>query len=328
MATTSKATAKELATLALAKALAEGDPKAASIALKDGGDVDAFWIDGRTTLRGLVGKRGSAAASKAMKGLFEPEVMKVLPPLKVDRSLWSKSFVEFVARRAYEFEGSTNPLSQGNLGTDLKGLSSAKAGVKLISNKWSRGIGNAICNDSKDGKSSKWKIWFDADWKKDRRIVGFWVSFKVDALSWAIVEEFDAAVRAGTECEWPPLTSPYVLAQRNWEGQVLAYDWLYGVSYDIEDLVAFLRKGGSPYATLGEDSIVGDPSPYSGSPETKDFMDAVRTALGSPEGWHLRIAPLLTDEGIAALRAKVELKLATPKAKTAKKSLKDRTDIV
>lgn len=328
MAMTSKATAKELATLALAKALAEGDPKAAAIALKDGGDVDAFWIDGRTTLRELVGRRGSAAASKAMRGLFEPEAMKTLPPLKVDGSLWSKSFVEFVARRAYQFEGSTNPLSQGNLGTDLKGLSTAKAGVRLISNKWSRGIGNAVCNDSKDGKSSKWQIWFDAEWKKDRRIVGFWVSFKVDALGWTMVEEFNKAVKAGTESEWPPLTSPYVAAQRNWEGQVLAYGCLYGGSYNTGDLIEYLRNGGSPYATLGTGTIVGDPGRYEGTLETKEFMDALRTALGSSEGWHLRIAPLLTDDGIAALRAKVDLKLSTPKAKAPKKSLKDRTDIV
>ena len=65
MVMTSKATAKESATLALAKALAEGYPKAASLALKDGADVEAFWINGRTLLRNLAGRRGSAAASKS-----------------------------------------------------------------------------------------------------------------------------------------------------------------------------------------------------------------------------------------------------------------------
>lgn len=326
MEMTNKAVAKELATLALAKSIVEGDAKGADAALKAGADAEAFWIDGRTRLRELAGKRGPVATSKAIQKLLAPDALKTLPPMKSDRSLWSQSFVEFVAMRGYEFEGRTKPLHQTG-GSDLKGLTSAKAGVKLISSKWSRGIENAVCLDSDDGKSSTWTIWFEADWRGDRRIVGFWVRFKVDALGWELVEEFKAAEKAGNECDWPPLTSSYVGAQKDWEGELIVFDWCEQREYDVNKLTACMRAGGSPFTKYGE-GLIGDPGRYEGSSETKGFMDAVRTAIGPRKGWHLRIEPLLTDDGIAALRAKVELASATPKAKAPKKSLKDRTDIV
>ena len=329
MATRNKKAQSELATLALAKALAEGDPKAVEAALTAGADAQAFWIDGRTRLRDFAGQRGTAAASKAIKKLFAPDALKVVPSFKSDRSLWTQSFVEFVAMRGYEFSGMTKPLS-GWGGTELKGLNSVKAGVKLIHNKWKRGIVDAVCKDSDDGKSSSWSIWFDADWVGDRRITGFVVRFTVDALGWTLVEEFKAAEKAGTHTDWPALASPYVGAQKDWEGKLIVFDWCEQREYGVKRLIACMRAGGSPFTKYGN-GLIGDISQYEGSQETKAFMDAFRKAIGPKEGWHLRIESMLTEENIAAFLANFErsnLASSTPKAKSPKKSLKERTDIM
>jgi len=330
MAVTRKATAKELATLALAKSLAEGDPKAASAALKAGADAEAFWIDGRTRLSGLVGRFGTTAASKAMMNLFAPSSMMPLPSLKSEPSVWTQEFVEFAARRGYKFSGCTTPLAGGN-GADLKGLESVKSGVNLISRKWFRGLLDASCKDSEDGKSSVWELRFDADWSQDRRIVGFKLNFRVDGLGWALYKQFEAASPSG-KIDWPDSASPYVGSQREWEGEHIVEKRLEWEPYDVDMLVSCLRAGGNPFAMLNG-SLLGNPGKRSGtfeygSAETKAFMDALRDAIGQREGWHLRIKPLLTAAGVAALRAKVALQSATPKAKTPKKSLKARTDIM
>jgi hypothetical protein len=238
--------------------------------------------------------------------------------MRQDSSLWSRSFVEFVAMRGYEFIGSTSPLAGG--GTDLKGLSTAKAAVRLIANKWQR-LEDATCHDSDDGKSSAWRLRFDADWNGDRRIVGFWVGFKVDALGWELLERFETATALG----WPDPSDPLAWSQKDWEGRLMAYDLPFG--YGVDPLIKFLRKGGNPFTEFGEK---GNPLGHEGEagPDAKPFLDALREAIGPREGWHVRIAPLLTDAGIEALRAKVEMKLSIPKAKTTKRSLKERTDIM
>ena len=50
--------------------------------------------------------KGNAAANKPeTPEVKKPQSMKTLPTMKQDASLWTKSFVEFVARRGYEFDG-------------------------------------------------------------------------------------------------------------------------------------------------------------------------------------------------------------------------------
>ena len=97
----------------------------------------------------------------------------------------------------------------------------------------------------------------------------------------------------------------------------------------MDRLIACLRVGGNPFAKLG-DELLGHPNRFhhGGNAETKVFMDALREAVGPREGWPLRIAPFLTDVGIHNLKTKIELGSSTPSAKTAKKSLKDRKDII
>lgn len=50
--------AKELATLALAKSIVEGDVGGVRAAWDAGGDPEAFWIDGRVRLREFAKCRG------------------------------------------------------------------------------------------------------------------------------------------------------------------------------------------------------------------------------------------------------------------------------
>ena len=330
MATTNKATAKELATLALAKGLAEGDAKAVDAALKSGADADAFWIDGRKRLRDLAGTRGTASGAKAIKLLFAPEALKILPSKKSDPTLWQQSFVEFVAMRGYGFHGMTNPLSPG--GTELKGITSAKSGVRLIHNSWSRGLLDANCKDSEDGKSSSWFILFDADWKQDRRVVGFWIRFEVDALGWVLLAEYKAAKESGTMWKSPPLTSPYMGAQKEWESQYVPYDFDHGSQdvYTVEKLIAYMRAGGSPFGSFA-DRLVGKKGDFQGTPETNAFMKAFRKAVGPKEGWHLRIESMLAEESMSAFLAifqKGQIANSTPKAKAPKKPLKTRANNV
>ena len=164
----------------------------------------------------------------------------------------------------------------------------------------------------------------------DRRITGFVVRFTVDALGWTLVEEFKAAEKAGTHTDWPALASPYVGAQKDWEGKLIVFDWCEQREYGVKRLIACMRAGGSPFTKYGN-GLIGDISQYEGSQETKAFMDAFRKAIGPKEGWHLRIESMLTEENIAAFLANVErsnLASSTPKAKSPKKSLKERTDIM
>lgn len=140
--------------------------------------------------------------------------------MKEERSRWTKDFVEFVVRRGHSFCGRTNPLSSPR-GVELDGWATAKAAFRLIEKKWFL-LENATCKDSESGKRSVWRLWFRADWKGDRRIVGFWVEFDVDALGWELVEMFDKATNSGTAADWPNPRDPLASSQKDWEGRILS----------------------------------------------------------------------------------------------------------
>jgi hypothetical protein len=330
MATKNKGMAKELATLALATALAQGDPKAVEAALKSGADADAFWIDGQKRLRQLAGSRGTIKEAEAIRKLFAPEALRVLPSKKSDPALWTQAFVEFVAMRGYSFGGRTTPLSPGDYGTSLNSPKSVKAAVRLIQNNWHRGLLDATCFDVEKGKLSRWLLKFDATWREDRRIVGFQLGFEVDALGWELLEEYKQAQKTLTSSQWPPLTSRYAKSQKLWESEQVEYAYRNEYLYTVPKLIDFFRAGANPFSRFA-DSLVGKNGEYEGTPETNAFMKAFRKALGPQEGWHLRVGPILTKQGITDLLAKIEkgqIVDSISKAKTTKKSLKARTDIL
>ena len=231
-------------------------------------------------------------------------------------------FVEFVARRGYDFRGETNTLSRLG-GSPIRPVNTAKAGVRLIENKWKL-IEGASCAMRREGKGSQFNLLFGAQWNGDRRIVGFSLSFQVDAAGWDLVEMFDEAAKSGRRFDWPDPSDAMVNSQKNWEGEEIS-NQLYCSAYEgLDDIIGCLCKGGSPFFERDGKSF----GEFDDSFEAKAFMDALRDAIGPQEGWHQRITPLLTKDGIAALKAKAALKLSTPKAKAGKKSLKDRTDIM
>ncbi len=124
--------AKHLATLALAKAIVEGDVAAARAALQNGADPEAYWIYGHTQLRELIKPDGPVRVTAGIKNLLTPQAIKKLPSMKEDQALWTRVFVGFVAKRGYDFKGKTMPLAGG--GTDIQ-LDTAKDGVNLIEKK-------------------------------------------------------------------------------------------------------------------------------------------------------------------------------------------------
>lgn len=137
---------------------------------------------------------------------------------------------------------------------------------------------------------------------------------------------FDELGKSGKRVGWPDLADPLTCGQKDWEGALVARDLLSN-KYGIDLLIKSLRKGASPFAEIGwEEKLIGEDG-Y-GDSESKAFLEELREALGPREGWHCRIAPLLTNEGVAALREKAALKLSTPKAKAPKKKLKNRSDIL
>ncbi|UUZ53146.1 hypothetical protein LP419_29960 [Massilia sp. H-1] len=257
--------------------------------------------------------------------MIASEALTMVPSMREDRSRWTKEFVEFVAMRGYAFRGHTNPLSS-SFGAELDGWASAKAAIRLIEKKWFL-LEDATCKDRESNKRSVWRLWFGAEWKVDRRVVGFWVEFEVDALGWALMEMFDEAAKLGQAREWPDPRDPLASSQKDWEGWNLSHAFMDKV-FGMNELVACLRKGGSPFAE-GGGRLIGEPmDEFGGSAETKAFMAELREAVGGPDGWHLRIAPLLTDSGINALQDKAAVKQEATQPKLRKKSLKDRSDIL
>lgn len=321
--------AKHLATLALARSIVEGDVAAARAALKAGADPEAYWIDGHRRLRELIKPHGPVRVSAGITKLLTPQAIKKLPSMKEDEALWSKTFVDFVAKRGYDFKGKTMPLAGG--GTDIQ-LDTAKDGVNLIAKK-SRLLVDATCADGVEGvqgieksRGSRWRLEFRADWdKRDRRIVGFWVSFNIDASGWEVLERYKQARSEGKECHWPDPSDPLSAGQKNWEGEHFAErlsEWGYPVT--MERTVKYLSLGANPFVKFGGKFVGEDAA----DPEASAFLSALREAIGPAQGWHARIAPHLTEAGIARLREKAALQLSTPKAAPKKKSMKTRADVI
>jgi len=135
---------------------------------------------------------------------------------------------------------------------------------------------------------------------------------------------FEAAKAAGTVEAPPRLEDPLIFRQKDWEGENIAYETLEKDGGDVDDMIACMRKGGSPFFKF-QGILIG----YSWTTrEAKTFMDALREAVGPEPGWHARIAPFLTPSGIQALRDKAALTLDPPKSEPHKKTLKDRTDVI
>lgn len=185
-----KVNPQEYATLFLARAIIEGDVKAAQAALDAKANPEAFWIDGKTTLTKLAKARGPAELAK----LFNPMAIGKLPNLRdgaEGKAIWTPAFVEFVVKRGYRFDRHTTPRGGGG-GTDKGSFKDAKAAVRFI-NKTSHDLADATCN------GSTWVLYFDADWRGDKRIVGFRIRFETtingpDMLG-LFLEEPDAGER-------------------------------------------------------------------------------------------------------------------------------------
>lgn len=313
---------RTLATLALAKSIVDGDVTSAKEALDAGGDIDAFWIDGRRKLRELVVGRDPQYRSAAMAKLLASESLKAVPTMKEDRSLWSKEFVRFVAMRGHRFGGNTISQSR-QVGVHIKRIPTSKAAIRRIESKWAL-LGDATCRDDSKGETSLWRLSFDADWNRDRRIAGFRIDFTVDAPGCEVVAMFKAAVAAGEVEDQPNSEDPLILRQKEWEGENIADETLDKVGGDVDDMIACMRKGGSPFFEF-QGALIGH---CGETPEAGAFMDVLREAVGPGPGWHLRIAPLLTKNAMQSIRDKAALRLEVPKPAPRRKSLKERADIV
>ncbi|MGF6273890.1 hypothetical protein ABIB38_002268 [Massilia sp. UYP11] len=298
-----KASAKELATLALAKSIVEGDAEAAMGALKAKADYDAFWIDGATRLRDLAKSRGARPVSLVIEEAARSRGLKALPPMAESPDRWSRALVEFVALRGYEFSGITTLLS-GDPGTKLRGLDTAKAAAKLIGSKWGR-IKNAKCEDARRGGASRWKLSFGPIWQGERRVTGFEIQFSVDARVRQLVEKFHEAQANGAATDLPSLTDPLLSKQKDWEASFIAGRYV-GYVFGIEEAIKCLCEGGNPFdKTYGSKSaeFTWDDE----GAEMKAFMELVRREVGPGPGWHARLAPFLTDAGLDALKTKFAL---------------------
>ncbi|RNF30017.1 hypothetical protein NM04_14830 [Massilia aurea] len=313
-----KASAKELATLALAKSIVEGDAEAAMGALKAKADYDAFWIDGATRLRDLAKSRGARSVSLVIEEAARSRGLKALPPMAESPDRWSRALVEFVALRGYEFSGMTTLLS-GDPGTKLRGLDTAKAAAKLIGSKWNR-IKNAKCEDARRGGASHWTLSFGPIWQGERRVTGFEIQFSVDARVLQLVEKFHEAQGAGAAADPPSLCDPLVSKQKDWEASFVAERHV-GCGHGVDGAISCLREGGNPFdKTYG--SKRGEFTWDDEGAEMKSFMALVRREVGPGPGWHVRLAPFLTDAGLDSLKTKFDLEssLAEMGASAARRS--------
>jgi hypothetical protein len=303
-----KVSARDLATLALARSIAEGDAEATRAALKAKANYEAFWLDGATRLREFAKRRGVAAVSLLIEEAARAKGLKGLPPMIENASRWSRALVEFVARRGYEFSGWTR-LQSGGFGTELRGLDTAKAAAKLIGLKWDR-IENATCEDTKRGDESHWTLSFGPIWQGAKRVTGFEIRFSVDAPVRQLLELFDSAKARGDATDSPLLTDSLMTKQKDWEASMVAGRYI-GYGHGVDGAIKCLRDGGNPFDKTfdpkgGEFTWDGE------SAEMKSFMELARREVGPGPGWHVRIAPYLTEGGIEALKTKFELEQATP----------------
>jgi hypothetical protein len=309
----------DLATLALAKAIYEGNHYDAKVALEAGANPEAFWIDGKTRLRAMAKKNGPESISNLIEQAVAPDKLKKLPPMSEDKKWWTQNFIAFVVMRGYEFDGETIT-SDGYSGSPIPSLVSAKAALRMLENS-QRDVVDATCKSFGDDGQSIFKISYGPTWKNGRRIAGFSLSFLVDASGWRLVEMFRKAVKEHSQFEWPDPSDPLIARQKNWEGEILTKQIYLKGHHTIDDIIKALRKGASPFWKLD-----GKTLDARDDESDRALMDALREALGPELGWHVRIVPFLTVAGIRALKSKKALADSTPQAKAPKKTLKSRTD--
>lgn len=289
---------REYATLYLARAIAEGSLPMVEAAIAAGADATAFWIDGRTRLCELGGKRKLAKIDAYFKKLLDPVATKILPSYHPrgsstdDHGIWSQAFVEFVARLGYHFRSFTM-LQNGASGSDLAPVRSAKSAVKLTNSKWQ--LVTAVKVFDK-GAGSTWLIDFDFNYKGDRRIPASRLTFTVDASGWDLLTRFRESMNGS---DWPDDLDPILDRQKEWEGDEIM-DALLDSPYSFDELIARLRRGGNPFYRWGGKTIGEfDES----DPRIKPFMERLRGVCGPELGFHRRIAPSLTKKGLESLLA-------------------------
>jgi len=101
MAKSKRVSESDLATLALASAIAAGSRTGVDDALNAGADANAYWIDGKTNLRSLAKLLGPDSISKAIEKAFSPEAIKRVPSMREDRKWWSDGFLSFLIDHAW-----------------------------------------------------------------------------------------------------------------------------------------------------------------------------------------------------------------------------------
>lgn len=279
---------KFVATLALAKAIVEHNEFDAQIAIKAGANPRAYWLDGTTKLDELAVSRGVSIEHN----------LKVKRTNK-DSFVWDINSLTFAVRRGYQFAGVTNPVSSVKPGSPIKQIRSAKSALKLL-------VGNQDLIERVSGRGAdrdEKKCTFTADigarWNGDRRIVGFTLTFQVDAKNDDLMESFLAAKKSGRQNDDPDPTEAVLNAQKDWEGNILSEEFSHLRSPTLDDAIKVLRRGGNPFYK-DEDWTFGD----SCSDEDAKCIEVLRTALGSEPGWHLRIGEHLTHTGLEAIKAK------------------------
>lgn len=298
-----KVNPQEYATLFLARAIIEGDVNAVKAALDAKANPEAFWIDGKTTLTKLAKARGPAELAK----LFTPVAIGKLPNMK-DRpdgpAIWTPVFVEFVVKRGYAFSRRTTPRS-GDGGTDKGSFDNARTAVKFITST-RHDLVDATCH------GSTWTLYFDADWRGDKRIVGFRIRLETAIDGPEMLKLFHEKQESGEARAWPADDAPEIQAQKEDEAQRLGHKLLYDYADpSFEEALAALRKGANPFARDYE-SEKSAPCAYYEDKKALMLIHEVRSAVGAGPGWRERIKPFLTKQGVEALMQRAELKAAIP----------------
>jgi len=122
---------------------------------------------------------------------------------------------------------------------------------------------------------------------------------------------FESAKAQGNATDPPDLSNPLLSKQKDWEASIVAEKY-FDFGRDVDGAIDCLREGGNPFdKTFQTDN--GQFTWDSEEDERKLFMAFVRREVGPGPGWHIRIAPLLTESGIEALKAKFELEQAALK---------------
>lgn len=312
----SKVELAEYATLYLARAIAEGSLPMARAAVEAGADLNAFWIDGKTKLRDLASRRRLHSLDAYFKEVLSPEATRKLPEYKpqggegADQRPWSRTFVEFAAKRGYLFLGKSI-LKGGIPGSDMPPFR-AKAALNLIESKWNL-VKSVRTYD--EGEASSWSIEFDFDFNADRRIPGIELRFKVDSPGWDLLRMFRDSDQTGA---WPDDVDSLLDRQKVWDGNLIMDPLLEDSAYSLDKVIAKLRRGGNPFYTW-QGTKIGE---FDEADERiKPFMDRLRSLCGPELGFHRRIGALLTKSGVEALASGAELEASIPSPKARRKSL-------